>query len=339
MRVGIVTPYQRHWVSFAAVQLAQALLPDAEVTILTPTANPAALHPAVDGLVLPSWKLSRSKGFTSWFSLHKPDLVIWTRCPGAAQVDWVRSAGRRSLLLAYCGEEDHFLEEVYPLFDRVVAPSLTAARLLTERYAHNNVVACPWSPVRLPQRKAAPRVAPDVYVPLYGPYAAALRPAVIGGLARLIGLPGVRLTVSHDSSTLPFRRELRTLERASGGRMSLAPAGDYTACLLRMGRASLTVVVEHADAYGMGPLCSAYMGTPAFTWDCPVAREFISPGLNGFLVADRASMPRFFEILAAGLAIPGTFSVAPAALASRLAQRRAQFSAFWGGLLRNLFKE
>jgi glycosyltransferase involved in cell wall biosynthesis len=106
-----------------------------------------------------------------------------------------------------------------------------------------------------------------------------------------------------------------------------------------MGRASLTAVVEYADAYGMGPLCSAYMGTPAFAWDCPVVREFISPGLNGFLVDAGVPMGRFFEILASGLSVPGAFAVSPAALSSRLSQRRAQFSAFWGGLLRNLFKE
>jgi hypothetical protein len=140
MRIGICTPWQRRDVAYAAIQLADLFSRwGHHVALFTSIPQPARVSRYWDGKIRTAGRMK----FTSW--AVDLDTIIWTTCPHVGQPAWAEKAGKQTVLLGDPGD-GALIEETYPAFHKILAPSSHAVRVLTAARL-KSVVACPWSPV------------------------------------------------------------------------------------------------------------------------------------------------------------------------------------------------
>lgn len=283
MRVGIHTRWQRRDVTYAAIQLADLFSRwGHHVALFTPTPRPARVSRYWDGKVRGAARVR----FTDWAA--DLDTVIWTSCPHVGQPAWADKAGKQTVLLGDPGDGP-LIEEAYPAFHKVLAPSGHAARALAGARL-KNVVACPWSPVLPVTVRVEAIDAPRLYVPPAdrpGPAAPDAAAAAIG--PALAVQPHAVATVSLDGRPRPAARDLRRLARAFPGRLTLLTGEDYDRQLLRYGEHDLTLLTGTAGGFGVAALCSLHMGTPVVGYLAQPLEEVVA-GRSGVLVP-RAGRP------------------------------------------------
>ncbi len=120
MDVGIYTRWRRREDTLTSIHLADFLRPRFSVSFLAATTTPAPVHADYDALV----RRDRAVKFTDWCRTAR--LVVWTLCPHVEQVEWAKKAGKYTVLVASCQEDEAKLRGAYPAFHKVVAPTQAA---------------------------------------------------------------------------------------------------------------------------------------------------------------------------------------------------------------------
>lgn len=292
MNVGIYTPWQQNSWTLAAIQIADLISRDHSVYILSPTQRLARISPVWDRRVVCDAGKRPAKGgrsrFTDWFKRHNLDVVIWVCCGRVAQAHWVRDQpGRpRTILVASCCEDDEVLRRRYVVFDRIVAPSVRATRLLIETFRMQTVVRCPWSP--LPGVTSSVRVGNGplrLYMPLHGPGAHGIFPSVRPVLEDFFNHTDGHATVVIDRRARgALTRSLVAISRLAGGRLRVLFPGAASVQSLLPGTCDLTCLLSVVDPFNMQALLSLHAGTPVLTFDGP-AREVVQDGESGIIVS------------------------------------------------------
>jgi hypothetical protein len=322
MKIGIYARWQRRDTTYAAVQIAELMsLWQHEVTILTPTPK----RPSVSGFWDNRVRHDGHVRFADWAAPLAA--VIWMFWPRLEQVEWANKAGKRTILVPDWADMVS-LEEVGPLFWRIMAPTRRWAALL--RAANVRVSGCPWSPM-LPITLRALTTPVQVYMP------PVLRPGdiddslVVDIVEAMLDLDRyVRATVSTDGHRGGVVKRLERLAK-SQRRLTLAKPEDYHRQILRFGEHSLTLLAPAIENMGMSALCSLHMGTPLIGLDVPPFDEIAGPK-NSVLVGRQADRLEFLESLMTliqGPRLAQLFDGCPGGLE----QRRTEFEHAWSSAL------
>jgi hypothetical protein len=285
MRIGICTPWRRRDVAYAAIQLADLFSRwGHHVALFTSIPQPARVSHYWDGKIRTAGRMK----FTSW--AVDLDTIIWTTCPHVGQPAWAEKAGKQTVLLGDPGD-GALIEETYPAFHKILAPSSHAVRVLTAARL-KSVVACPWSPVLPVTTPTGTEVVTGLrlYVPPIdrsrstSPDAAM---TVIGSV--LAARPAVVATVSLSGRDRSASQRLRRLARTSGGRLTLLGGEDYDRQLLRYGEHDLTLLTATSEVFGIAALCSLHMSTPVVGYLTQPLTEIV--GDRSGVLVPRAGQP------------------------------------------------
>jgi len=286
MNVGIVTRYQRHAATQAALHLADTFTGwGCGVQIRTPTPGPVAVYDHWDRRVV----AERSVKFTNWIT--DLDVVLWTHCPPAEQVRWATRKGKRTILVGSDGTPPADLAAAAAEATALVVGSRAGERGVRAHYRGSNLVHVPWSPALAP---VAPTVraasAPvRIHLPVGGGADREQAEAAIALTRRMLAAYNDRIIIWLDIANwhATSLRRLARLERdyRHDRRLTVTKLASYHRHILDVGKQDLAVLLATSGATGLDALSSMFLGVPPICFDISPVNEFVKDGHNGLLVA------------------------------------------------------
>jgi glycosyltransferase involved in cell wall biosynthesis len=278
--------------------------------------------------------------FTDW--ALPLSVVIWMFCPHPGQPKWAKNANKRTILVPDWTDL-HAIDEIGPMFGRIMAPTQCWTRLLVARGAHN-VTFCPWSPM-LPITERSPTGPVQVYVPPVDRPGDEDDGLAIDVIEAMFALDHrAQATISADGRRGAVAKRLDRLARAEP-RLTLDRPVDYHQQVLRFGEHSLTLLSSAIENFGMSALCSFHMGTPVVGFNIQSLDEVAStqnsilvdckatgcpPGRPALLVPDdRRNLLDALMTLLEEPALSRLFGGCQAGLA----RRRLEFESAWSSVV------
>ena len=278
MTVGICTRYDRHEAAFAAINVGNALRGlghNVSMLSFTPVKQ---LDHYWDKCVIPHKRKSFSE-FTS-----DCDCVVWTTLPHIDQLRWVKSQGKKTVLIPMWCELTHTDGKTLGAFDRIITPT-RACYVVTRQWGLKSSVYVPWAitgPLfSKPANYEIKRL--KVLMPLWDGNVARTEYTAIHALLRMLTrYTNVEATVAYTSSTISLecKQLLKRARRRLDGRLHIDVGTLPAQRPVLFQRHDVTYCPYHYSNTNLVELLSYSAGTPIIGFDDEPMSELLDPNIS-----------------------------------------------------------
>jgi glycosyltransferase involved in cell wall biosynthesis len=278
--LGIVTRYQKHDSTFAALAIARHLeARGCNFSLLSRGWRAKSVIPDWDSHI-------KTVRYDTW--LKNKQLIIWTEPADEAWLHYAAVNHVYSYLYSSWEQFGSYDEKTLSYYARILAPTPMQAMLLRDRFQLANVSSIPFTP-GLPVTHKRGNMVPGqlrLFTSLYGAQLKRVELAAVLMLADMCAeFPEVHVTIACSKGLAPYTiRDLREYAKQFGTRWTVKHDCPWQEQTLLIADSDLTVWPAKYDGIGLLGLTSLYMGTPVVAWDVPPMNEHLSPGANALLV-------------------------------------------------------
>lgn len=278
-KLGIITRYQLNEITHAGLFLAEyAESHGISVAVRSKGDCQRAVSPRWDTTIT-----TDSTSLDDWL----PGLrrVLWTECPSAEELVYVRELGIETMALVVWDTLTAYGMEVLRNIDQVLCPYMCISEQL-DRYLGQRSRFLPWD-VSMPivERPAESQEVIRVYLPLYDTLMARMDETTLYGITEAIAVSNASLTLAGGRGWESWQRRWKnSTAKVLRGRFSVITQPDTLTRYQLFTNHDLTLAPALVDSLLHTTLASLCAGTPVLGWDMPPITEVIQPGINGYLV-------------------------------------------------------
>jgi hypothetical protein len=266
MSLGIITRYQSHEATHAAVRIASwAADKGYDVSIYSITPQSVAVDEHWDNEVIKQ----KDKRFTDW--AKNRSTIIWTHIPPMEQVKWAKRRGIKTILFCLWHEVTPYDREVVQEMTALLSPHISVTRFYSRKLGAKKIYTAPWD-TGLPFTAKDPRIESNykwMLLPLYDqePNKTEMTAIEVAGRA-LDRNDDTVLTVMYNASTIssPCKRRLYKFRQFFGTRVRLLPSVPAWKRPLVFRQHDLTIWPTQQENIGLVGITSITMGTPVIAF-------------------------------------------------------------------------
>lgn len=279
--LGIISRYQKHDSTFAAVAIAQKLQERGEkFSFFVRGWRAKSILPAWDNKVI----IDR---YDTW--IDDKQLIIWTEPADEVWVHYSTAHNIHNYLYSSWEQIQQYDEKSLSYYSNIITPTLMQAMLLRDRFKLENVDVIPYN-ANLPITHKLGTVEPGkirLFMSLYGSQLKRVELSAVLMLADICNeFKHVFITIACSKGLAPYTiRDLKSYSKEFTDRWTVHHDCPWHKQVILMGESDLTVWPAKYDGLGLIGLSSLHMGTPVIAWDVPPMNEHLSPGANAILVS------------------------------------------------------
>lgn len=278
--IGIITKYNKHESTFAALAIAKYLRNMGRAfRFISYDGESDIVNTTYDHVI-------HKEPFRVWLS--KITYAIWTSAADSYFIKEAKKKGVKSILYTSWDQVEPYDERAFAAFSQVLVPTKQQARCIREEFQLKNVYVLPYDcglPITKKLTKSA--LAPTkLFISLYGSQLKRVDLTVIFILSNMVrNNNNVHVTIACSTGlSLRTRKVLKQYKKEFGIRWDVRYKCSWSEQEIEMAKHDLVIWPAKWDGFGVVGNTALSMGTPVLGWDNYPVSEHLSAGRNSLLV-------------------------------------------------------
>ncbi len=277
--IGIITKYNKHESTFAAIAVAKYLRNmGREYCFVSYDGKPERIDSRYDNKIV-------VEPFRVW--LNKVKYAIWTSPADAYFIREARKKGVRSILYTSWDQIEPYDESVFEAFSQILMPTKQQVKCIREEFKLKNVSLLPYD-CGLPITKKLNKTSSStkLFLSLYGSQLKRIDLTIVYILSSIIrNNPHVSVTIACSTGlSLHTRKVLKRYSKEFGDKWNVKYRTEWANQEIEMINHDLVVWPARWDGFGVVGNTALSMGVPVLAWDVPPISEHLIAGRNAILV-------------------------------------------------------